>query len=116
MKIKGFGGVFWRTKDIDTLKKWYREVLNMSMDDWSGTILTQDSESEIVFSLFKEDNDYFPKEQPVMLNFQVEQIDSWIEHFKKLGVPLVKDPEKSEYGTFVWISDPEGRWIELWEK
>jgi lactoylglutathione lyase len=51
-----------------------------------------------------------------MLNFQVEQIESWIEHFNKLGIPLVKEAERSEFGTFVWVSDPEGRWIELWEK
>jgi hypothetical protein len=28
----------------------------------------------------------------------------------------LKEPEQSEFGTFIWISDPEGRWIELWEK
>ena len=36
--------------------------------------------------------------------------------FHKIGVPLLKRPEKSEYGTFVWIADPDDRWIELWEK
>lgn len=51
-----------------------------------------------------------------MLNFQVENIDSWIEHFNKLGVQLLREPERSQFRTFIWISDPEGRWIELWEK
>ena len=51
-----------------------------------------------------------------MLNFQVENIEAWMEHFNKIGVPLLKEPEKSEYGTFIWIADPDGRWIEIWER
>jgi lactoylglutathione lyase len=116
LKIIGFGGVFWRSKDVVSLKNWYEETLRISMGDWNGTIFKQDDGNETVFSLFKDDSDYFPKEQSVMLNFQVENIDAWIEHFNKLGVPLLKEPEKSEYGTFVWISDPDGRWIEIFEK
>ncbi|WP_252502796.1 VOC family protein [Sporosarcina sp. Marseille-Q4943] len=116
MKIKGFGGVFLRSKDIEKLKNWYEETLRISMGDWNGAIIKPDADNETVFSLFKEGSSYFPVEQPVMLNFQVEDIEGWIEHFEKIGVPLLKEPEKSEYGTFVWISDPEGRWIELYEK
>jgi lactoylglutathione lyase len=115
LKIKGFGGVFWRTKDVVALSHWYKETLGISMEGWNGTIIKPDAENTTVFSFFKEDSDYFPKEQSVMLNFQVENIEAWIRHFNELGVPLLKEPEKSEYGTFVWISDPDGRWIEIWE-
>ncbi|MCG7344976.1 glyoxalase [Sporosarcina sp. ACRSL] len=116
MKIKGFGGVFLRSKNLDVLKKWYEETLGISMGDWNGTIMKPDPENETVFSLFEEDNSYFPVEQSVMLNFQVENIEAWLEHFNKIDVPLLKGPEKSEFGTFVWIADPEGRWIEFWGK
>jgi lactoylglutathione lyase len=116
MKIKGFGGVFLRSKDIETLVTWYKETLGISMEDWNGTILKPDGDNETVFSFFKEESNYFPKNQSVMLNFQVEDIEAYMKHFVEIGVRLVKEPEKSEYGTFVWIADPEGRWIELWEK
>ncbi|MGX9135099.1 VOC family protein [Rummeliibacillus sp. JY-2-4R] len=116
MKIKGFGGVFWRTKDVVSLKNWYKETLGISMGEWNGTIFKTDADNEIIFSLFEESNEYFPKEQSVMLNFQVENLEAYIEHFNKIGIPLLKQPEKSEFGTFIWISDPDGRWIELWEK
>ena len=116
MKIKGFGGVFWRSKDVGALKKWYKETLRISMEDWNGTIIKPDTDNETILSFFKEDNDYFPKEQSVMLKFKVANIEAWMEQFNKVAVPLLKDPETSEYGTFVWISDPEGRWIEIWEK
>ncbi|GAA0344227.1 hypothetical protein GCM10008967_38330 [Bacillus carboniphilus] len=116
MKIKGFGGIFWRTKDIDSLKKWYKETLGINMEDWNGTVMKPDADNETHFAFFKEESNYFPQDQAVMLNFQVEDIKAWMEHFKKIGVPLLREPEKSEYGTFIWIQDPEGRWIEIWEK
>lgn len=116
MKIKGFGGIFLRAEDVNGLKNWYEETLGISMGDWNGAIMKSDGENETIFSLFNEGNNYFPVEQSVMLNFQVENMEGWLEHFDKIGVPLLKRPEKSEYGTFVWISDPEGRWIEIWEK
>lgn len=116
MKIKGLGGVFWRSKDVLALKNWYKETLGISMEDWNGTVIQPDAGSYTVFSFHEEESDYFPVEQSVMLNFQVEDMEAWLEHFKKLGVQLVKGPEKSEFGTFLWISDPEGRWIEIWEK
>jgi lactoylglutathione lyase len=62
MKIKGFGGVFWRTKDVEALKSWYKVALGISMEDFNGTIIAPDSDNETVFSLFKEDSEYFPKE------------------------------------------------------
>jgi predicted enzyme related to lactoylglutathione lyase len=117
MKIIGFGGVFWRTKNINDLKRWYSEVLGISMDnEWNGTMIESDKGSKTIFSFFNEDSDYFPTEQPVMLNFQVKNMEQCLLHLEKLGIPLLKETEKSEFGTFTWIADPDGRWIELWEK
>ncbi|CAM5222519.1 Glyoxalase/fosfomycin resistance/dioxygenase domain-containing protein OS=Ureibacillus acetophenoni OX=614649 GN=SAMN05877842_102458 PE=4 SV=1 [Ureibacillus acetophenoni] len=116
MEVKGFGGVFWRTNDVEALKNWYKEVLGISMGDWNGAIFTPESENETIFSLFKEDSEYFPKGQSVMLNFQVEDINAYVEHFNNLDIPIVKELERSDYGSFLWIADPDGRWIELWEK
>ncbi|WP_066306664.1 VOC family protein [Bacillus sp. FJAT-29814] len=116
MEIVGFGGVFWRTRQMDVLKAWYKEVLGLSMEDWNGTIITPGSGNQTVFSFFSENSDYFPKEQSVMLNFQVKSMEECLKHLEQKGVPLIRDPEISEFGTFVWIADPEGRRIELWEK
>lgn len=116
MMIKGVGGVFWRTKNLDALKKWYSEVLKIEMEDWNGTIITPQPGNETIFSFFTEDDPYFPTDQQVMLNFQVYHINETIEHLEQVGVPLVKEKEVSEFGTFIWIKDPEGRLIELWEK
>ncbi len=114
--IKGFGGIFWRTKNLDVVKKWYSDVLMIEMENWNGAMIKPHSENETIFSFFTEDDSYFPTEQQVMLNFQVDNLSEMIKHLEQIGVPLVKEKEVSEYGTFIWIKDPEGRLIELWEK
>ena len=116
MMIKGVGGIFWRTKNLDALKKWYSKVLNVEIENWNGTIIKPDSENETIFSFFTEEDNYFPSEQQVMLNFQVYNLDETIKHLEQVGVPLAKDKEISDYGKFAWIKDPEGRLVELWEK
>lgn len=113
MNIKGVGGVFWRTRDIDILKKWYKKVLNIEMEDWNGTVITPHSETSTIFSFFKENDDYFPINQQVMLNFQVENLEESIMHLEHINVPIVKEREDSKFGKFIWIEDPEGRRIEL---
>ncbi|RHW43601.1 glyoxalase [Neobacillus notoginsengisoli] len=114
--IKGFGGIFWRTNNLDAIKKWYSEVLKIDMGNWNGTIIKPHPENETIFSFFAEDDPHFPKEQQVMLNFQVYNLDEMIKHLEQIGVPLVKEKVMSEYGKFIWIKDPEGRLVELWEK
>jgi len=46
----------------------------------------------------------------------VENLDDSIKHLEKIGVPLAMDKTIHEFGRFIWIEDPEGRRIELWEK
>lgn len=36
--IKGFGGIFWRTRHLDAIKKWYSDVLQVEIEDWNGTV------------------------------------------------------------------------------
>lgn len=114
--IKGFGGIFWRTKNLDVIKKWYSEVLKIEIENWNGTVIKPELGTETIFSFFAENDSYFPTEQQVMLNFQVHNLNETIQHLEQIGVPLEKKEEISEFGKFIWIKDPEGRLIELWEK
>ncbi|WP_090765445.1 VOC family protein [Bacillus sp. OK048] len=114
--IKGFGGIFWRTNNLDAIKKWYSEVLNIEIENWNGAIIKPQSGNETIFSFFTEDDSYFPTDQQVMLNFQVDNLNDTIKHLEQIGVPLAREKEISEYGNFIWIKDPEGRQVELWEK
>ncbi|KHL96086.1 glyoxalase [Paenibacillus sp. IHB B 3415] len=114
--IKGLGGVFWRTNDLEAVKKWYSDVLKLEIDNWNGTVIKPQSGNETIFSFFAEDDSSFPAEQQVMLNFQVHDLNETLKHLEQMGIPLAKEQESSEFGKFVWIKDPDGRLIELWEK
>src|SRR6185437_76911 len=102
--IKGFGGIFWRTNNIEVVKKWYSEVLKIEIDNpWNGTVIKPQLGNETIFSFFTEDDNYFPAEQQVMINFQVHDLDEMISHLEQIGVPLAKQKEVNEFGKFVWI-------------
>ena len=114
--IKGFGGVFWRTKNMEAVKKWYSEVLKLEINNWNGTMIKAEPGNETIFSFFSAEDSYFPTDQQVMLNFQVHDLNEVIQHLEQIGVPLVKEKEVSDFGKFIWIEDPDGRLVELWEK
>lgn len=114
--IKGFGGIFWRTRNLDAVKKWYSEVLKIEIENWNGTLIKPPLGNVTIFSFFAGNDSYFPAEQQVMLNFQVDDLNETIKHLEQIGVPLAKEKEVSEFGKFIWIEDPDGRLVELWEK
>jgi len=69
--IKGFGGIFWRTKNLEGIKKWCSDALKIEIENWNGTVIKPDLGNETILSFFAENDSYFPTEQQVMLNFQV---------------------------------------------
>ncbi|MCD1258966.1 VOC family protein [Paenibacillus athensensis] len=114
--IKGFGGIFWRTRNLEATKQWYSDTLKLDINNWNGTVIQPTADNQTAFSFFDQNDDYFPTEQQVMLNFQVENLDDMLRHLEQLGVPLARGKETGEFGSFIWIQDPEGRLIELWQK
>jgi len=38
-----------------------------------------------------------------------------LQKLRRERVKIARKLEKSQYGKFAWISDPEGNWLELWE-
>ncbi len=115
--ITGFGGLFLRAKDPQTLYHWYEQHLGLIKSEggaFSFPVPTQ--HPEIVFSLFKEDNAYFPPVQKAMINLQVDDLDGLLDRLAGEGVTV--DPKRESYegfGKFGWLTDPEGNRIELWQ-
>lgn len=50
-----------------------------------------------------------------MINYRVENLTTLLAELKKDSVQVLDKIEKSDYGKFVHILDPEGNKIELWE-
>lgn len=50
-----------------------------------------------------------------MVNYRVKNLKELLEKLRREGVDVAEKIEKSEYGKFGWVTDPEGNRIELWE-
>ncbi len=120
--IIGLGGVFVVSADPEGLKAWYRDTLGIDITEYGASFKSaQDPSGDQVYqvwSVFKADTPYLkPSEKDFMVNFRVDDLDTFAETLKSRGVELldggvVKEP----YGKFAWILDPDGTKIELWEQ
>jgi predicted enzyme related to lactoylglutathione lyase len=115
-------GIFFKARDPDKLRNWYRVHLGIECKKEGGAIFkwrTADdpsSERYTVWAPFPENTDYFaPSKKPFMINLQVENLDEVLGQLKREGVDVDPKLESYDYGKFAWIMDPEGNRVELWE-
>ena len=118
-RVTGIGGLFFKTKNPNDTKDWYKKHLGFNTDDYGCTFWWKDKEgkdSSTQWSPFKEDTNYFePSKKQFMMNFRVENLKELLVTLEKEGVTIVGEIEEYDYGKFGWILDPEGNKIELWE-
>ena len=120
-RVIGLGGIFFKCKDNEKTKNWYKEHLGIPVESWGALFHWRrhdkpEEETYSVWSPFKEDTDYFePGKQEYMINYQVEDLHALLKELKKEGVQVMEKTDESEFGKFGWAIDPEGRKIELWE-
>lgn len=120
-RVKGIGGVFFKARDPEKIKEWYKTHLGIQSDQYGGMFQWRpfnhpERTGCTVWSPFKEDTDYFnPGDKPYMFNYRVQDLEKLLETLKQEGVEIVGKMESFEYGKFAWIMDPEGTKIELWE-
>ena len=122
-RVTGIGGVFFKTKDPEGIKAWYKKHLGIDAGQYGATFFWKSPDDSpdkpsgtTAWSPFNNDTTYFsPSEHDYMFNYRVENLEKLLEVLKEEGVTVVGDMETYEYGKFGWIMDPEGRKIELWE-
>ena len=117
-KVTGIGGIFFKAKDPEQLRAWYRKHLGIESESWGFTFSWQDDPQkdggQTVWSVFPADTKHFePSHSSFMINFRVEDLDWLLTQLRAEGVD--SKMEASEFGKFGWIMDPEGNRIELWE-
>lgn len=118
-RVTGIGGIFFKTKDPDKTKDWYKSHLGLNTDNYGCTFWWKDengNKCSTQWSPFKDDTKYFsPSEKDFMFNYRVENLEELLKVLKEEGVTIVGEMETYDYGKFGWILDPEGNKIELWE-
>jgi len=68
-----------------------------------------------VVAFFSAKSDYFPLQQPVMLNLQVDDLDALLDALIAAGVEVDAKRDHYDFGNFGWFTDPEGNRVELWQ-
>ena len=123
MPVVGMGGYFFRSKDPEALKAWYKQHLgvgggcgtdeNGQSNEWVW--FTQGG--PMVFEPFQHDSDYFRADKQAMINLRVTDLKGLLERLRAAGIEVEtrEDWDATEIGSFARIHDPEGNPIELWE-
>ena len=120
-RVTGIGGIFFKTKDPDKTKGWYKKHLGIESDQYGGQFVWRDLDNPdkkcyTVWSPLTADTKYFdPSEKPFMFNYRVENLEKLLEVLKEEGITIVGEIETYDYGKFGWIMDLDGNKIELWE-
>lgn len=113
--VLGIGGVFFKSRDPQSLAAWYREHLGLPISGGQTYTALGPAEST-VWSVFPADSKYFGSAQAsLMVNYRVRDLDAMLEQLRAAGVLVEDRTEVYDYGRFGWGTDPEGNRFELWE-
>lgn len=120
-KITGIGGVFFKCKDPNKVREWYKTHLGMEVNEYGANFEWRDAEDpkkkgSTQWNTFAENTKYFePSTKDFMINYRVDNLETLVEQLKKEGVTIVDKIETYDYGNFVHIVDVEGNKVQLWE-
>ena len=120
-KVTGIGGIFFKCKDPNKMREWYKTHLGLNTNKygtnfvwWQGADSTKKGYTQ--WSPFTEKTKYFdPSTKDFMINYRVENLDALVSQLKTEGVTIADTIQTVSYGKFVHIIDMEGGKIELWE-
>jgi predicted enzyme related to lactoylglutathione lyase len=111
----GLGGAFVRVRDPKALYAWYAKHLHLELTHGSFVFQAATQRGHTVVAFFPREDEYWPRSQPAMLNFQVDDLEKLLAELRADGVQVDPKQESYDYGSFGWITDPEGNRVELWE-
>lgn len=120
-KVTGIGGVFFKCKNPDKMKDWYKTNLGLNTDKYGTSFEWRQGAdpSKLGFtqwSPFSETTKYFdPSTKDFMINYRVQNLEKLVKELKDGGVTVLDTIESYDYGKFIHILDIEGNKIELWE-
>lgn len=97
-RVTGLGGFFFKSKDPDAIKEWYKKRLGLNTDQWGCTFWWKDKQGNdcsTQWSPMNEDTTYFqPSEKQFMMNFRVENLVELLNVLKEEGVTVVGEIEE----------------------
>jgi predicted enzyme related to lactoylglutathione lyase len=120
-RVTGIGGIFFKAKDPEKLKAWYRTHLGIESEAWGAVFHWHEdprsADAATAWNVFPDETKYFePSKTPFMINYRVDNLTELLSALRTEGVEVdPKSGEDSDFGKFGWVMDPEGNRVELWE-
>jgi len=120
-RVIGIGGIFFKARDPEMLRDWYRKHLGLDIQDWGGMAFPWNDEAPernavTVWTIFPGTTDYFnPSPAPFMVNYRVTDLMALLDVLRSEGCNVDEKTDVSDFGKFGWVMDPEGNRLELWE-
>ena len=117
-QVRGIGGIFFKSKDPESLYAWYEKHLGIKAKPGEGASFAINSVpgAQTIWSIFPNTTDYMKDSKaPFMINYIVDDLASFLDELRAQGVAVDEHTESADFGNFGWVSDPEGNRIELWE-
>jgi predicted enzyme related to lactoylglutathione lyase len=120
-KVTGIGGIFFKCKDPEKMKEWYKTHLGLNTDQYGTNFEWREGEDATKYgftqwSPFSDSTKYFePSTKDFMINYRVKNLVQLVNKLKTEGVIITDEIESYDYGKFIHIIDIEGNKIELWE-
>ena len=120
-RVTGIGGVFFKCKDPNKTKEWYKKHLGLNTNEYGASFEWYEHGDNTKRGLtqwnpFPESTKYFePSSKDFMINYRVENLEVLVDELKNEGVTILDTIETYDYGKFVHILDAEGNKIQLWE-
>ena len=120
-RVTGIGGVFIKSKNTKALTDWYKKNLGMTLEPWGGAILkwtddkAEDHGVTVWHAMPNDAPEIAPSKSGFMINYRIDSMEKMVKQLKNNGVKPLKGPESHENGKFLWLMDPDGNKVELWE-
>lgn len=116
-------GAFLQCDDPAGLAAWYADTLGLALQDWGGGAcfgLSWDHTTEAglkshtILSLQKAKTPLGTSPRTCVVNLRVAGLKALMSGLQAKGV-AVEGPTEDPYGSFAWLTDPEGNRLELYE-
>jgi len=120
-RVTGIGGIFFKARDPEALRAWYRDHLGIDVQAWGGFAFrwaegAPGGDGSTVWAIHGSDSTYYsPGSAPFMINFRVADLGALLAALRAEGCAVDDKTDVSDFGSFGWVVDPEGNRVELWQ-
>jgi predicted enzyme related to lactoylglutathione lyase len=105
-KVVGFGGIFFKSDDVATIKEWYKKHL-----DIDGYLLPMTTWTP----LGNNDEFFAETSKPYVFSYRVRDLDHLIGQLKADGIKTSEVLTKPPIGKLAWAIDPDGNKVAFWQ-